>query len=279
MKIELPLFLEDNLSKIQNLSFCNYIQRKAQIKNEVYIKSNILIFVKKGIKILHMNNKTLEVKKDSILFLRSGRYIMTEVLDEYYEAMLFLYEDNLLIDFIKKYDIKFENKNLKEFDFFKIESSDELKSLIKNTCNYFLKDTKNKEELIKLKLEEAFLNILDSSSKDNFMDLLASIYKSNYFKIEVEKNFSYEENILDLASKFKIPEATFREKFKDTFNTTPKKWQTLKRLKKAKVLLEVSDKNVSEVCIEVGFDNLSWFIQTFKKNYNQTPSQIKNNIN
>ncbi len=55
------------------------------------------------------------------------------------------------------------------------------------------------------------------------MDLLASIYKSNYFKIEVEKSFSYQDNILDLAYKMNLTEATFREKFKETFKTTPKK--------------------------------------------------------
>lgn len=279
MKIELPSFLEPSLSKIENISFCNYVQKEPQIKNEVYIRNNILIFVRRGTKVLHLEDETLKVDKDSVLFLRSGNYIMTEVLEEFYEAILFLYEDELLLDFIKKYDIKFEKRDLEELNIFKIDNSDELTSLIDTTSKYFLNDTKNKEELIKLKLEEAFLNILNSSSKDKFMNLLASIYKSNYFKIEVEKAFSYQDNILDLAYKMNLAEATFREKFKESFKTTPKKWQTTKRLEKAKVLLETTDKNVSEVCLETGFDNLSWFIQSFKKYYNQTPKQIKNNKN
>lgn len=279
MKIELPSFVESSLSKIENISFCNYIQKEPQFKNEVHIKNNILIFVRRGIKVLHLEDKTLKIDKDSVLFLRSGNYIMTEVLDEFYEAILFLYEDELLLDFIKKYNIKFKEKDLEELNIFKIDNSDELTSLIKTTSIYFLNDTKNKEELIKLKLEEAFLNILNSSSKEKFMDLLASIYKSNYFKFEVEKLFSYQENILELSYKMNLPEATFRQKFKETFKTTPKKWQTKKRLEKAKLLLENTNKNVSEVCIETGFDNLSWFIQTFKKYYNKTPKQIKNNKN
>lgn len=279
VKIELPTFLEPKISKIDNISFCNYVQKEPQNKNEIYITSNILISVRKGIKVLHLGKQSIEVDKDSLLFLRSGSYIMTEVLDEYYEAMLFIYEDELLLDFINKYDISFDKNDFKEQDIFKIDSSYELESLINSTCNYFANNTKNKEELIKLKLEEAFLNILSSSSKDKFMDLLASIYKSNYFKSEVEKSFSFQDNILDLAYKFKIPEASFRKKFKESFNTTPKKWQTSKRLGKAKVLLETTNMNVNEVCIESGFENLSWFIQTFKKQYTKTPKQIKNNKN
>lgn len=277
MKIELPLCLEPNLIKFKNLSFCNYIQKEPQIKNEVYIKNNIMIFVIKGTKLLHFENSSIQVNKDSILFLRSGNYIMSEILDEYYESLLFLYEDSLLLDFIKKYNISFKNESLKEINILKIDSSFEFKNLIDTTKNYFLKDIKNKEELIKLKLEEAFLNILNSSSKEQFINLLASIYKSNYFKIEVEKNFTYEDNILDLAYKFNMPEVSFRKKFKEVFKMTPKKWQVIKRLEKAKVLLESTNMNVSEVCIQTGFDNLSWFIQTFKKYYNQTPTQLKNN--
>ncbi len=139
MKIELPSFLEPSLSKIENISFCNYIQKEPQFKNEVYVRNNILIFVRRGTKILHLEDKTLKVDKDSILFLRSGNYLMTEVLEEFYEAILFLYKDELLLDFIKKYDIKFEEKDLEELKIFKIDNSDELTSLINTTSKYFFK--------------------------------------------------------------------------------------------------------------------------------------------
>ena len=279
MKIELPTFLDTNIKTVSNISFCNYVQKEPQYKNEVYIKSNILIFVRRGVKQLHLKDETLDIDENSILFLRSGNYIMTEVLDQYYEAMLFLYEDNLLLDFIKKYNLNPKKIQNNQSSILKIDNTNELKTLIDTTCSYFTNDISNKEEIIKLKLEEAFLNILNSSSKEEFENLLASIYESNYFKIQVEKEFSYDENILDLASKLKLPNLSFREKFKDVFGQTPKKWQTQKRLEKAKILLETTDKNVSEVCVESGFDNLSWFIQVFKKQYNQTPKQIKNNKN
>ncbi|NQY20487.1 MAG: helix-turn-helix transcriptional regulator [Campylobacteraceae bacterium] len=265
--------------KLSNISFCHYIQKEPQVKTEVYIKNNILIFVRKGTKLIHLHDKTLNINENSILFLRSGNYLMSEVLDEYYEAMLFLYEDSLLLDFINKYNIQPKKTLNSESNIFKIDDTPDLKTMIDATCTYFTSDILNKEEIIKLKLEEAFLNILNSSSKIEFTNLLASIYESNYFKIQVEKEFSYEDNILDLALKFKLPTLSFRLKFKDVFKTTPKKWQVNKRLEKAKVLLESTSKNVSEVCILSGFDNLSWFIQVFKKKYNKTPKEIKNNNN
>ena len=36
-----------------------------------------------------------------MFFLKSGNYVMSEVLDEYFESILFTYDDTILLDFIK----------------------------------------------------------------------------------------------------------------------------------------------------------------------------------
>lgn len=261
----------------ENFSFFSYIQKEPQYKNEVNISSNSLILVTKGTKILHLENENINVDENHFLFLKSGSYVMSEVLDEYYEAMIFNYNDSLLVEFISKYNINFTENNIENGNILKLKKTVELKILIDSTYDYIKNTAIQKEQLIKLKLEEAFLNILNSSLSKEFKGFLYSIYKNNSFKVYLEKHFSYEDNILDLADELKMTPLSFRQKFKEVFNTTPKKWQVLRRLEKAKILLENTPKNVSEVCIECGFDNLSWFIQTFKKQYNLTPKQIKNN--
>ncbi len=37
MNTQIYSFLEPNLSKIKNISFCKYLQNEPQIKNEIYI--------------------------------------------------------------------------------------------------------------------------------------------------------------------------------------------------------------------------------------------------
>ena len=61
MKFVLPDFLEKNhtLNKLENLSICKYIQYEEQHKNEVFISTNILIFVIKGSKILHFKDEKI----------------------------------------------------------------------------------------------------------------------------------------------------------------------------------------------------------------------------
>lgn len=269
---------EKDFRRFDGYSLCKYIQYTQQRKKEVFLDSNILIFVIKGTKILHFENEDLLIQEGDVLFLKSGLYVMSEVLDDYYEAILFMYEDSLLLEFIKKYEIEFvQNDSPKNF--LKINKQTLFENFVNSIMFHLSNDSLASKQIIKLKLEEAFLNILSSKNKDDFKSFLFSIISNNSFKIEIEKSFDCKENILTLAKKMNITELSFRNSFKDCFGITPKKWQTQKRLQKAKILLEQTNLNVTEVCIECGFDNISWFIQTFKSEYNITPKQIKNNKN
>lgn len=86
MKITIPQFLEENqlLKKIDELSYAKYIQCAYQERNELEIVSNVLIFVTKGKKILHLAFGDKTINASDILFLKSGHYVMSEVLDESY---------------------------------------------------------------------------------------------------------------------------------------------------------------------------------------------------
>jgi AraC-like DNA-binding protein len=47
------------------------------------------------------------------------------------------------------------------------------------------------------------------------------------------------------------------------------------RLKKAVILLKKDDYNIDEIAIIVGFNSTSYFIRSFKKKYEMTPSAFK----
>ena len=264
---------------LSNLSICKYIQYKEQQKREVFISSNILIFVIKGTKVLHFGDEKIIVNSNDVLFLKSGNYVMSEVLDEYFESILFTYDDAILLDFIKKYNLDFEEILSFDNNYFKIKKTPIFEIFQSSVLNYLTANSSNKESIIRLKLEELFFNILEYDSKEYFKIFLSSIYNEYFFKIKIEKEFDFEKNILFFAKEFNMTDLAFRNKFKTIFGTTPKKWQNEKRLEKAKLLLEMTNDNVTEVCFKCGFENISWFIQSFKSKYKITPKQIKNNKN
>ena len=232
MQITIPEHLKQNdlLKSIDILSYVKYVNYTPLCKGSVKIESNALIYVIKGMKILHFGNLEKKVKAGDVLFVKRGNYIMTEVLDEVYKAFLFFYSDDLLNNFINKYQIELRSNRALNDEVFIVRANSFLQKGLLSIIPYF----ENKEldkNLIQLKLEEIFLNILNSD--ENFKFFLNVIYNSgNSFKFNVEISYEQFETIKELADHFKMTEARFRSRFKEVFHTTPKKWILSQKLKK-----------------------------------------------
>lgn len=66
---------------------------------------------------------------------------------------------------------------------------------------------------------------------------------------------------------------TFKRDFRKAFDTTPQRWLTRKRLELARLRLADNAKP-SDVCYEVGFENLSHFSYAFKKHFGYGPRAL-----
>jgi AraC-like DNA-binding protein len=70
--------------------------------------------------------------------------------------------------------------------------------------------------------------------------------------------------------------ATFRRDFKKTYNTTPQKWLTEKRLELAHYHISEKRRKPIDVYFEVGFENLSHFSHAFKIHFGYPPNALLN---
>ena len=71
--------------------------------------------------------------------------------------------------------------------------------------------------------------------------------------------------------------STFKRKFEKHYTESPVKWFQNKRLEYAHHLLYKQQKSSSEIYLEVGYENLSSFIQAYKSKYGVTPKQHHKN--
>ncbi|MEM9929492.1 MAG: helix-turn-helix transcriptional regulator, partial [Bacteroidota bacterium] len=69
--------------------------------------------------------------------------------------------------------------------------------------------------------------------------------------------------------------STFKRAFARHFNTTPGKWFLEQRLAHARYLLVTQRQRPSDIFMSVGYDNLTNFIQAFRKQYGKTPKQYQ----
>ena len=97
----------------------------------------------------------------------------------------------------------------------------------------------------------------------------------NLAKDYMHSNYSEKIELNDLGKISNLAPHYLLRKFKKHFGITPHRCLTLRRLEKSKDMLLNTNKSISEICIDVGFESLSSFIALFKKHYSQPPEKYK----
>ena len=67
--------------------------------------------------------------------------------------------------------------------------------------------------------------------------------------------------------------------FKRETGMTIREYLIEKRMERAKYLLQTTEASVSEISLEAGYDNFSYFIRMFKEKYGMTPKQFRRSLN
>ena len=80
-------------------------------------------------------------------------------------------------------------------------------------------------------------------------------------------------DITTFGDEMNMSRSTLFRKLEALTNMSPVEFITNMRLKRAAALLKQHYGNVSEVALEVGFSNPSYFTQVFKKAFSVTPGQ------
>jgi AraC-like DNA-binding protein len=149
-----------------------------------------------------------------------------------------------------------------------------LESCLASLIPYFDLKEPFPQNLAVLKITEA-ISILRAIDPDidgmlaNFddphkVDLVGFMEKNYMFNMPTEK-FGY------LTGRSLT---TFKRDFKKSFNTTPQKWLTQKRLELAHYELSEKRRKPIDVCYETGFENLSHFSYAFKKRFGYPPTDV-----
>src|SRR5690606_7665892 len=98
-------------------------------------------------------------------------------------------------------------------------------------------------------------------------------------KIDIEYtmrcNFKFNLKLDEYAKLCGRSTSVFKRDFKQQFGTTPFRWLKQQRLDYAKQLLIEGELNVSQICYECGFINVSHFIRVFKEAFNLPPHQFR----
>lgn len=164
------------------------------------------------------------------------------------------------------------NYNLKKIEI------DSLLENFKDSINILLENPELADDLlIKTKLKEFVLLISRTEQGLSLQEFISGLFQRNptEFRKTVLHNIYAQLSLGELAHLCGTSLSTFKRKFKETFNESPTKYITTKRLEKAASLLRLEGSRISEVAYDCGFNSISSFNRTFKKQYGKTPSEFK----
>jgi len=287
--LDKAIFLPQDLKKIKDLEykkfqacvFTKYTQKDCSYSSFVEFSTNVLIFVKKGYKILHSANKDYPINTNEALFLKAGSYVLSNIpYQENYEVYLFFFDNAFLIELIYKYQAFYHTEESENKGIFWVRNDLVLCGILESFNPHFEENTQILDPLIALKFEEIFLHLFLSKNK-HFIAFLSVIFKE--FKLNLAQLFTYCNreflSVNEMACFARLDLTSFSKEFKKCFGICAKQWLDEKRLQKAKILLEFSSKNVNEIATECGFGNVSWFILRFKEKFHQTPKKYQKSKN
>lgn len=82
-----------------------------------------------------------------------------------------------------------------------------------------------------------------------------------------------------LAQTLKLSESQLYRKLKSITGKSTALFIRSVRLQKAKELIQTTDKMISEISYELGFNNSTWFSRVFKEEFGFSPSSISKQLN
>ncbi|HAS43625.1 MAG TPA: hypothetical protein DCS93_24305 [Microscillaceae bacterium] len=250
-------------------------------KANVQLDSNLLVLLLAGKKEVYAPEKKMRLQTGEGFFLSKGNYLMSEKFAEInrYESLMVFFDDQiaqqLSLMMLKNTGQPIESQRINSI---KVASSEHTITFAKSLKNYFHQPLPvGFDEILKLKLQELFWLLCQGSDGSRFLSFLKNLQNKKALTLQqlMEEHYKEALSVEKLAFLSGYSLSTFKRKFKEIFQESPSRWVQTRRLKEARFLLQNTQKNINEVGYEVGFENISHFIQVFKGQYGATPKEFQ----
>jgi AraC-like DNA-binding protein len=97
-------------------------------------------------------------------------------------------------------------------------------------------------------------------------------------KDEMDRRYAEPLEIARLARTALASEAHFIRSFKREFGETPHAYLQRRRIERAAMLLRETDRTVTEISLDVGFQSIGWFTTAFREVMGETPTAYRDRL-
>lgn len=264
------------------VSILRYNSGVSTIKGKVRLEQNLFSFLLEGTKSIYYAGERATIGPEQFFLLTAGQCLMTEKIagtGGQYRSTLIFFDNELLADFLVRHPRNGANHATRttEVPFLVLDKDPFLVNFIES-LGYMLDSGQSlSPEMQKVKLEELLLYL-----STNFPEQINLLRRSAGLGNEelmirqtISSNIDQLLTVEELAFLCHMSLSTFKRRFLKLYGTSPNKWLLEQRMQKAAVLLTQRKKKASEIFYELGYENLSSFVQSFKLIHGVTPKQYQ----
>ncbi len=264
------------LSDCRVLEYCHI---KDMEEGNHYFTEHHLIFVLSGRMTSVYQNTAYSIMQNEAVFVRKAQHLSYQKIGfaegQAYESLVFAFTNDLIREFFRlRKNYSFQREDL-SLPFFKIIPNKELFAYVKTIRAYLQGTLISEPELVRLKILEMLFVLTDAMPQvGNYLFQFSHPERNDLVKI-MENNYTQPASIADFAYLAGRSVSSFKRDFRTTFGSSPARWLREKRLQLARQYLLSTDKSVTDVCFEVGFESASHFSRVFKQHFGHHPSVLK----
>jgi AraC-like DNA-binding protein len=244
----------------------------------IFSQSDYIVHVLSGKKTYNTINGQWTLTSGQTLFMKKGATIIQQYFDNEFCMLGFFISDDLIAETISELKGKIPVKltpQARDFTATEVQSSNYLEGYFHSMLTYFRAEEQPPNHIIKLKLKELLINIMNCDPALNaYLGSFLSQDKPSLSGI-MEVNFRYNLKLEDFAELSHRSLSSFKRDFQNHYKETPGKWLLKKRVDYAANLLLSSDDSVSQIAFESGFEDLSHFSRVFKERTGKKPSEFR----
>jgi AraC family transcriptional regulator, exoenzyme S synthesis regulatory protein ExsA len=255
-----------------------YSYHSAVRKDKVgFLGNHKLVLQVSGHFALETSAQTISMNKGEMLLIgknQLGQITKTPMPNENYETIVISLQENILRKIALDEKIEIGRKYAGPSNVL-IPANEFLRTYFQSVVPYISSAPNTlTQEIGILKVKEAVKLLLHTMP--GLRDLLFDF--SEPHKIDLEKfmlsHFHYNIPIHEFAGLTGRSLATFKRDFQKTFRMAPRQWLQERRLTEARNLIENRNKKPTDIYLDLGFESLSHFSNSFKKKFGKTPTQI-----
>jgi AraC-like DNA-binding protein len=266
----------------RDVLFLNYDCPVKEKKLAKWSEHNYIYYVLTGKKVLHTPTQSYTLTKGCALFVKKGACIVEQFFREPFCIVVFIMPDSFIRRFVGENDPMIQKQSAEptiEMGI-PIDADELLRTFYDSLVPYFGSQQVPPESLIELKFRELLIHILNNPANSQLIDYMRCLAADRMATLEqvMEMNYAYNLPLEAYAKLCNRSLSSFKRDFVNIFKMSPGKWLAEKKLTRSHFLLTTTDKPISDVAMESGFENLAHFSKTFKLRFGDSPMNLRKSL-